>query len=96
MSNKTKVPVTAAARLKNDYLRLKKEPIPLVYAEVRTFKNVEFRPNDHLWSLSQNSLFLARSGKSSMLALLHSWTERHAIRRGLLSWRIKISKRVPF
>jgi len=33
MSNKTKVPVTAAARLKNDYLRLKKEPIPLVYAE---------------------------------------------------------------
>ena len=35
MSNKTKVPVTAAARLKNDYLRLKKEPIPLVYAEVR-------------------------------------------------------------
>ena len=38
MSNKTKVPVTAAARLKNDYLRLKKEPIPLVYAEVRTFK----------------------------------------------------------
>ena len=37
MSNKTKVPVTAAARLKNDYLRLKKEPIPLVYAEVRTF-----------------------------------------------------------
>ena len=56
MSNKTKVPVTAAARLKNDYLRLKKEPIPLVYAEVRTFKNVEFRPNDHLWSLSQNSI----------------------------------------
>ena len=37
MSNKTKVPVTAAARLKNDYLRLKKEPIPLVYAEVRTY-----------------------------------------------------------
>ena len=39
MSNKTKVPVTAAARLKNDYLRLKKEPIPLVYAEVRFFKD---------------------------------------------------------
>lgn len=31
--SKSKVPVTATARLKNDYLRLKKEPIPLVYAE---------------------------------------------------------------
>lgn len=30
---KTSVPVTAMMRLKNDYMRLRKEPVPLVYAE---------------------------------------------------------------
>ena len=31
---KTSVPVTAMMCLKNDYMRLRKEPVPLVYAEV--------------------------------------------------------------
>ena len=30
---RTNVPVTAMMRLKNDYMRLQKEPIPLIFAE---------------------------------------------------------------
>ena len=58
MSNKTKVPVTAAARLKNDYLRLKKEPIPLVYAEVRTFKNPMWKSDQMTTWKDPNGLYL--------------------------------------
>jgi len=33
MSPKSKVPITAAHRLRQDYLRLKKDPVPYITAE---------------------------------------------------------------
>ena len=33
MSSKSKVPITATQRLRQDYLRLKKDPVPYITAE---------------------------------------------------------------
>ena len=79
MSSKSKVGFAATDRLKNDYIRLKREPIPLVYAEV-SFHFSKF-PNFEL---------LARSGEHSNLALLSPRPSWHPVRGWLLSWSAQV------
>ena len=93
---------SALNRLKNDYKRIKNDPIPLIHAEVtwpnslsachyRKIKLVVKRT--HRYNANRViKVFSARSTESASLALLRDRTTRYSLRRWILSWQTTVSR----